>query len=77
MILRVCGSGEVVQHVFWLDLRSRTCGVRLWNPQTGHERCSERSLADFLIEGRDGATTVANVELLLGDRAEQILRDVD
>jgi hypothetical protein len=74
--LKVIGSGEIVQQVFWLDTRTRTCGVMLLNPHTGYERCSERAVADLLIEARRGQVTAADsVELILGDRAGVILRD--
>jgi hypothetical protein len=73
--LKVIGSGEIVQHVYWLDLRARTCGVKLWHPDTGHERCSERPVADFLAAGAGGKMTRASVENILGERAQEILRD--
>lgn len=75
MTLKVIGSGEIVQRVFWLDLRSRTCGIHLWHPGTGRERCSERPLADLLVEAAEGCTTRASVEVIIGERAEEILRD--
>ena len=76
MTLKVIGSGEVVQRVFWLDLRTRTCGVHLWHPQTGQERCSERPVSDILVQAADGAAAVrASVENILGERAEEILRE--
>jgi hypothetical protein len=73
--LKVIGSGEIVHQVFWLDLRSRTCGVRLWNPQTDETRCSERPVSDMLIAAPDGKRSRASVENVLGDLAQVILRD--
>lgn len=75
MTLKVIGSGEIVQRVFWLDLRSRTVGVHLWHPVNGYERCSERSIADILVEPAVGTATRASVEVILGERAEEVLRD--
>jgi hypothetical protein len=73
--LKVAGSGEIVQQVFWLDTRTRTCGVMLLNPETGYERCSERPLADLIPDGSggNGKAAWAGVELYLGDRAGVIL----
>lgn len=72
MALKVIGSGEVVQQVFWLDARTRQCGVMLCDPSTGHERCRELAVAD-LVHETDGRTTKAGVELVLGNRAMVIL----
>lgn len=76
MIVKVIGSGEVVEQVFWLDLRSRTCGVKLRHPTTGYQRCSERPLADFLLPPRYAGTHI-DVELVLGEQTEVILREED
>lgn len=75
MTLRVIGSGEIVQQVFWLDTRTRTCGVMLFDPETDAVRCCERQVADLLVHGTGGRTTRAGVELMLGDQAGVILRD--
>lgn len=75
MTLKVLGSGEIVEQVFWLDIRSRSCGVKLRHPVTGYERCSERMLADLLIDGSNGQTTRASVEVIVGNRAQVILGD--
>jgi hypothetical protein len=73
--LKVIGSGEIVQQVFWLDLRSSTCGVKLWNPQTDQSRCSERPVSDLLIAAPTGKRLRTSVENVLGDLAQVILRD--
>ncbi len=76
MTVKVIESGEVVQHVFWLDLRSRTCGVKLWHPHTGHERCGERRIAELVVIAGTGQRSVICAEVILGERAQEILRDV-
>jgi hypothetical protein len=75
--LKVIGSLELVQEVFWLDLRTRTCGVRLLNQQTGHERASERAVADLVLVRVDGTLTRDNVEMALGNRAQCIFGELD
>lgn len=77
MTLKVIGSGETVEQVFWLDTRTRTCGVKLRHPVTGYERCSERALADLLVAGAGGrgAGAPADVEVAVGNRAQVILGD--
>lgn len=75
MTLKVIGSGEIVQQVFWLDMRTLTCGVMLLDLATNSLRCSERMVADLLVETRRGRLTAASVELILGDMANVILRD--
>lgn len=74
MTVKVAGSGEIVEQVFWLDTRSRTCGVKLRHPVTGYVRCSERPLADFLLPPKYAGTCV-DAELVLGEEAFVILRD--
>lgn len=74
MTLKVLGTGETVQQVFWLDIRSRTCGVMLRDPTTGAERGGHLLLEELAVEHAHGRTTRANVELVCGDRAQVILR---
>lgn len=75
MTLKLIGSGEIVEQVFWLDTRSRTCGVKLRNPVTSGERCCESLLANFELQHADGRTTRASVENAMGTRAQVILLD--
>ena len=75
MTLKVIGSGEIVQQVFWLDTRTRTCGVMLLNLATNEVRCSERPLADLIIAGQESRTTRRSVEVILGNMANVVLCD--
>lgn len=76
MTLKVIGSGEIVQQVFWLDTRSRTCGVMLANLHTNEVRCSERPLADLIIAGQEDRTPPRRtIEVILGNLAQVILTD--
>lgn len=75
MTLKVIGSGEIVQQVFWLDTRTRTCGVMLLNLNTNEVRCSERPLADLIIAGQEERTSWRSVEVVLGNMANVVLCD--
>lgn len=75
MTLKVIGSGEVVEEVFWFDPIRRTCGVILRDPVTGNERGEHLLLDELAIETAAGRTTRANVELAVGDRVQRILRN--
>lgn len=75
MTLKVIGSGEIVQQVFWLDARSRTCGVMLLNQHTNEVRCSERPVADLIIAAQGERTSRRSVEVILGNLAGVILQD--
>lgn len=76
MTLKVIGSGEVVEQVFWLDTRSRTCGVKLRHPETRGERCGEMMLANLEGESNGKKTrAVDKIENALGTQAHVILVD--
>lgn len=74
MTVKVAGSGEVVEQVFWLDLRQRTAGVML-RSDDGRERCSERPLADFFIAEQPRVNRAKAIENWLGSRAQVIVED--
>lgn len=80
MILRVIGSGEIVEQVFWLDARTRTCGVKLRHPTTGYERCSETTLANLEGEKPGYLTRIRNpraIENAVGAQAGVILETTE
>lgn len=74
MTLKVIGTGEVIEQVFWLDTRSRTVGVKLRQPANGGERCDHVMLASIEVE-KKGKTSRTDVENAVGDRAQVVLRD--
>lgn len=73
MTIRVAGSNEVVEQVFWLDVETKTAGVLLKHPGTGRSRGSERPVADFFVEVAPGVKTFASAELRLANRAQVII----